>query len=305
MRKLPPLNSLRAFDAVARNGSLSKAATEMNVSPSAVSQQVSILEDWMGIKFLFRSSNKTALTPDGIRFSNQVNQLFDKLEEEVFRTRTVPNDSEIRLSILPSLASRWLISRLPNYSALHPGHRVMVEASFNLIDFDQEDLTVAIRSGTGSYSGCQSTKLFSEYVTPVCSPDYWEAKNVSLAELGTRTLLADHTFGKEGTNLNWSTWISREDIKPSASLEPSQTFTDSNLTIQAAVNGEGFMLGRSVLVSEEIKRGTLIEPFKRKQISDWSYYIAYPSKYHPPRNSLRSFITWLHDEAKETSGIVS
>lgn len=304
MRKLPPLNSLRAFDAVARNGSLYKAAAEMNVSPSAVSQQISILEDWMGVKFLLRSSNKTTLTSNGFRFSSQVNQFFDKLEEDVFRARTIPNDNELRLSILPSLASRWLISRLPNYSALHPGSRVMVEASFDLIDFDRENLTVAIRSGSGTYAGCHSTKLFSEYITPVCSPDYWKENKVPLDEIGKCTLLADHTFGKEGTNLNWSIWISREKIEAPLSLEPNQTFTDSNLTIQAAINGEGFMLGRSVLVGEEIKRGTLIEPFKRKQVSDWSYYVVYPSKYHPPRNPLLSFINWLHDEAKETSGIV-
>ncbi|WP_120498232.1 LysR substrate-binding domain-containing protein [Kiloniella sp. EL199] len=303
MRKLPPLNSLRAFDAVARNGSFSKAAAELCVSASAVSQQISLLEDWMGVKFLKRLSNKTILTPEGILFSSQLNRLFDSLEENVFYTKNRPNNNEIRLSILPSLASRWLISRLPTYSNNYSQNRVMVEASFDIKDFNHEEFTVAIRSGIGSYTGCHSTKLFDEYVMPVCSPDYWAKNTVSLADIGKCTLLADHTFGKEKTNLNWNTWIVRENIKLSKSLVPSQSYTDSNLTIQAAVNGEGFMLGRSILINEEIKRGTLIAPFKRKQISDWPYFIVYPKMHHPPRNPLRSFINWLYEEAKTTPGI--
>ncbi|MFD2205758.1 LysR substrate-binding domain-containing protein [Kiloniella antarctica] len=309
MRKLPPLNSLRAFDAVARNGSLAQAAVELCVSSSAVSQQITILEGWMGIKFLQRTSNKTTLTPDGIRFSQQINLVFDKLEQEVSHRKNIPNESEIRLSILPSLASRWLISRLPAFSLHHPGCRVMVEASVNLVDFSRDNFSLSIRSGPqhlkgNNYQGCHSKKLFDEYVSPACSPTYWANNRIDLKNIGNCRLLADDTFDHENTNLNWQIWFNREGLPPSSSLEPSQSFSDSNLTIQAAVNGEGFMLGRSVLISEEIHRGTLIQPFSEKQISDWPYYIVYPSKYHPPRKSLSSFIHWLQDEAKRTSGIV-
>lgn len=305
MRKLPPLNSLRVFDAVARNGGLSKAASELRVSPSAVSQQISNLEDWMGVRLLDRSSNKTNLSQNGHQFSKHISEIFNMLEEHVSKLREIGNDEEIRLSVLPSLASRWLIHRLPLFRVLHPSYRVMVEASFDQADFNQRELTLAIRSGTGSYPGCHATKLFDEYVAPVCSPDYWNKNAVALKDIGKRALLADHTFGRGNTNLDWCTWMERENVQPTGNLEPSQLFTDSNLTIQAAINGEGFMLGRSVLISAEIAQGTLIEPFSNKQVSDWPYFAVYPEVYHPPRSALRSIVNWLCEQAAETPGSVS
>ncbi|WP_417429221.1 LysR substrate-binding domain-containing protein [Kiloniella sp.] len=304
MRKLPPLNSLRSFDAIARNGSISKAALELKVSSSAVSQQVSILEDWMGVKFLKRTSNKTSLTREGVEFANEINSVFDTLEKNIFHTQKKVNHNEIKLSIIPSLATRWLINRLPIYSALYPDYSVMVEASFDLVDFTKKELTIAIRSGAGSYSGCQSEKLFDEYITPVCSPEYWKKNKTSLVEIGACSLLADHTFGKDETNLNWTSWIAREGIIPSTKIQPIQFYTDSNLTIQACINGEGFMLGRSILINEELRKGGLIEPFKEKQVSDWPYYIVYHSINDPLRGALRSFIEWLKREAAKTPGIV-
>lgn len=304
MRKLPPLNALRAFDAVARNGGLSKAALELRVSPSAVSQQISNLENWMGVRLLERSSNKTKLSQNGHQFSKQINQIFDKLEAHVSQIREIGNDQEIRLSVLPSLASRWLIQRLPQFRALHPSYRVMVEATVDQADFNRNELTLAIRSGTGSYPGCHATKLFDEYVAPVCSPDYWNKHAVALKEIGTSALLADSTFGTENTNLDWCTWMDRENIRPTCNLEPSQLFTDSNLTIEAAINGEGFMLGRSVLISEVIAQGSLIEPFSNRQVSDWPYFVVYPEMYHPPRTALKIIVNWLCQQADETPGSI-
>ncbi|WP_170831538.1 LysR substrate-binding domain-containing protein [Jannaschia faecimaris] len=304
MRKLPPLNSLRVFEAVARNGSLSKAALELCVSPSAVSQQISNLEGWLGVRLLDRSANKTNLSLNGHHFSKQVQKIFDKLEEDVSRMRGIGNYKEIKLSILPSLASKWLIHRLPKFRASHPSYRLMVDASFEQTDFNHLEFTLAIRSGAGSYPGCHSIKLFDEYVAPTCSPDYWSKNAVTLKDIGNTALLADYTPGREKTNLDWCTWMDRENVRPSGNLESSQVFTDSNLTIQAAVNGEGFMLGRSVLIGEEIARGALIQPFSSRQISDWPYFLVYPEKHHPPRAALKLIINWLHEQARETAGII-
>jgi LysR family transcriptional regulator, glycine cleavage system transcriptional activator len=302
MRKIPPLNSIKAFDAVARNGSLSKAAKELNVSSSAVSQQIVLLEDWMGIKLLNRSSNKTSLSEAGLKFSEKVNIYFDNLEAGVIDTKRNDTVAEIKVSILPSLATRWFMSRLPNYSALHPECRVMVETSFNLTDFNQDEVSVAIRSGSGVYKKCHSIKLFNENVAPVCSPKYWEMHQIQLNEIATCNLLADHSPRRQETNLDWNIWMSKEGIDLPSPLKPNQTFTDSNLTIQACVNGEGFMLGRTILIADEIRKGTLITPFLNKQISDWPYYLVYPVDAHPPQKQLREFLYWLEGEAKKTEG---
>ncbi|MGC1497735.1 MAG: LysR substrate-binding domain-containing protein [Sulfitobacter sp.] len=305
MRKLPPLNSMRVFDAVARNGSLSKAASELCVSPSAVSQQITNLEDWLGVRLLERSTNSTNLTQNGLQFSKHIKQTFNKLEKDVSKIREHGNGEEIKISVLPSLASRWLIDRLPQFRVLHPNYRVMVEASFEQVDFNQRELTLAIRSGTGSYASCHAAKLFDEFVAPVCSPEYWRKNAVALKDIGNRTLLADHTFGTQNTNLDWCTWMDRENIQSTGILEPTQSFTDSNLTIQAAINGEGFMLGRSVLISKEIERGTLIKPFSNRQVSDWPYFVVYPEQYHPPRTALKSIVNWLCEQAAGTPGSIN
>jgi len=302
MRKIPPLNSLKAFDAVARNGSLSKAAAELSVSSSAISQQISILEDWMGLKFLNRSSNKTSLSPAGIQFANSINNLFDELQAGVIRAQENFAACEIKISVIPSLATRWLMNRLPHYSALHPDHRVMVETSYDLTDFNQGDISLALRSGKGQYPKCHCVELFNEYVTPACSPEYWRDHKLGLRDIGQATLLADHSVGGDETNLDWECWMAREKITPTVGLKPSQIFTDSNLTIQAAVNGAGFMLGRSILIGEEIEKGTLITPFENKQVSDWPYFIAHPSSTNTSPRIIKGFIKWLHNEAKETQG---
>lgn len=269
-----------------------------------MSQQITNLEDWLGVRLLERSSNTTKLSQNGHQFAKQIKQIFNKLENDVSKIRDIGNDREIKLSVLPSLASRWLIHRLPQFSAAHPSYRVMVEASFDQADFNQRELTLAIRSGTGVYSGCHATKLFDEYVAPVCSPDYWEKHAVALKDIGNRALLADHTFGKEDTNLDWSTWMDRENVQPTGPLKPNQSFTDSNLTIQTAINGEGFMLGRSILIAEEIARGSLIEPFSNKQVSDWPYFVVYPEVHHPPRTALKLIVKWLCQQADETPGSI-
>ncbi len=305
MRRLPPLNSIKAFDAVSRNGSISKAAAELSVSASAVSQQIATLEDWMGAPLLLRRANSSELTEGGHLFAKDLFNILNGLEQAVEAASQDQDRNELRLTVLPSLAARWLVKRLNGYSSAHKGCRISLEASYDNTDFQQGGFDLEIRSGSGSYAGACSLKLFDEYVSPACSPQYWEKNDVPMEHVADCKLLNDETFGNDTTNLNWNVWMERQNIAMNPALSPTHHFTDSNLTIQAAVNGEGLMLGRSVLIAEEIQKGTLIYPFKQRQISDWPYFIIYPQKSHPPRQPLRGLIEWLLEAAALTDGIAS
>ncbi len=305
MRKLPPLNSLKAFDAVSSKGSISKAAEELSVSASAVSQQVATLESWMRLPLLHRHANTSKLTSEGARFAAELNIIFDELEEITTAASRALSRNEIRISVLPSFAARWLVKRLAGFSTAHNDCRILLEASYDQSDFRLDDTDLAVRSGIGSYPECHSIKLFDEYISPACSPEYWSKHEVPIHRIAACTLLGDETFGQNATNLNWNVWMERQNVQIDAPLTSTHHFTDSNLTIQSAVNGEGMILGRSVLIGDEIQNGTLIYPFEGRQVSDWPYFIVYPQKNQPPRYPLKVIIEWLLREATLTEGIVS
>jgi LysR family glycine cleavage system transcriptional activator len=305
LRKLPPLNSLKAFDAVFRQGNMAQAARELSVSASAVSQHVSTLEDWLAAPLLLRNVNSTQLTQRGQELGRDLSEIFDTLEQVVHSASKDRRKNNLDVTVVPSLAARWLLKRLVGFSSNHSEYQISIEASFDKLDVHNRTFDLAIRSGHGKYADARSLKLFNEYVSPVCSPQYLERVNVSLERIEDNVLLGDETFGNDSTNLNWNVWMARQGIKTTRALQPTHHFTDSNLTIQAAVNGEGIMLGRSILIADEIEDGSLIYPFKERQISDWPYFIVYPEKKHPPRKEISKFIDWLLAEASRTNGAVA
>ncbi len=304
MRQLPPLNSLKAFDAVFREGNISRAARELSVSASAVSQHISTLEDWLGATLLLRNANSTQLTQRGHELGHDLANVLDKLERITHTATNNQSNNKLDVTVVPSLAARWLIKRLTRFSGKYDGCQISIDASFDKVDIHNSEFDLAIRSGNGRYTGARSLKLFDEYVSPACSPEYLEKATLSLQHIKNNVLLGDETFGNNSTNLNWNVWMMRQGVETTTPLLPTHHFTDSNLTIQAAVNGEGIMLGRSILIADEIENGSLIYPFKERQISDWPYFIVYPGKKHPPRNQMSEFINWLMDEASQTNGAV-
>jgi LysR family glycine cleavage system transcriptional activator len=305
MRKIPSLTALRAFDAVARHQSIARAGGELLVSASAVSQQVTVLEKWLGTKLLVRSTNSVGLTPEGGKLAASLSQVFDDLETTVSQVDGRTRGVGVRLSVLPSLASAWLIKRLPTSLVDHFDGGLSIDASKDQVDFSRENFDLAFRSGSGVYDGCTALKVFDEYVGPACSPGYFEQNKVHLEQINACVLLGDKTAGDEKSNLNWNVWLQRAGLPQSLERTSIHRFTDTSLTIQAAKNGSGIMLGRSALIADEVARGELIYPFATRQISDWPYYLVYPSTPHGPRKAVQDVIDWILEEGRSSEGVVA
>ncbi len=209
MALLPPLNSLRAFEAVGRHLSFSKAANELNVTPGAVSQQIRGLEEFLEIKLFKRRNRSIVLTDSGQVFLPLLSDGFAGISAAVDSVRRSQGDEPLTITAAPSFTSKWLIPRLCKFQALHPEIDVRIDASSRLVDFVREDIDVGIRFGTGEVEGLDSIYLFSFDLIPVCSPDLMhEGKAVhDLSDIRHHTLLHSQDTDFDPSFPDWAMWL--------------------------------------------------------------------------------------------------
>lgn len=292
-RRVPPLNAVRAFEAVARLGGIAAAARELHVSASAVSQQLRVLEGWLGVPLLVRGPNGVALTAKGRAYQPALSAALDQMAEA---TETLFGNAParpLRVSCLPSLAAEWLVPRLAAFSARHPDLKIVLSTSTELVDFDREDIDLAIRFGRGDYRDLNCERLMAERLAPVCHPALLAA-GAEIQALAGLTLLHDQSareLGKPG----WRRWL---DAAGLAAVDAGQgpRFTDSHMTIAAARRGQGVMLGRYVLVADSLAEGSLTAPFGRWIDAGLAYYLVFPA-HRPQRPAARKFCRWLRKTA--------
>jgi LysR family glycine cleavage system transcriptional activator len=295
-RRLPPLNALRAFEAAARRGGFAKAAGELAVTPAAVSQQVRLLEAELGVGLFRRLPRGLELTPAGRSALPELREAFARLARAVEDMRGERLAGPLAVSVLPSLAHRWLLPRLPALAAAHPEIDLTVHAEARAVDLAREAVDLGIRYGKGHYPGLHARLLLTEEVFPVCAP--------ALAHGGPRPLrrLADlrgHTLLHERASvepsLSWSAWLREagvEDVDPAR----GPGFTDAAMLVEAAVRGMGVALGRSVLVADDLLAGRLVRPFEGGRAAEYAYY-AVTREGHERHPRVRAFLGWLEGQA--------
>jgi LysR family glycine cleavage system transcriptional activator len=167
---LPSLHALRAFEASARLGSFKAAARELFVTPAAVSQQIKLLEEELGTRLFIRMNRAVALTEAGQALAPVLRDAFERITETVRRLPGRERPGTLTISVLPSFAAKWLVPRLGRFQQRHPEIDVRISASMHLVDFGREDVDLAIRHGSGSWTGVTAVRLFAEDLVPVCSP---------------------------------------------------------------------------------------------------------------------------------------
>lgn len=172
LARLPPLTSLRAFVSASRHLSFTRAAEELYVSPAAIGQQIRILEDYVGAQLFVRSSSQLQLTAAGRTLMPGLTEAFEGVLAAVARLADGHDSEPVRVSVAPSFASKWLVSRLQRLRQAVPDLGVQVNAGANLVDVEREDVDCVIRYGSGAYPGLFVQRLFSEAVLPVCSPEF-------------------------------------------------------------------------------------------------------------------------------------
>ena len=297
-RRIPPMNSLRAFEATARLGTLARAADELCVTPSAIGHQVRGLEEWLGTPLYEGSGRARRLTRDGRRLAAEISQSLDQMDRACNAVQRATRPAELRLSVTPTFAIRWLVPRLGRFQAECPDISVHIAIGFGEIDFRREDIDVGLRFGDGRWPGAAAERLFDEDVFPVCSPRLMRGRRAlkSPSTLQHFTLL--HTSPRRD---DWGRWldaagVAREDVDPSDGL----VFELTTMAIDAAVAGLGVAITREMQVMEALQAGTLVAPFRRDLLrGEGCYLLTTPERRNDPR--INAFRVWLQAEAGRPS----
>ncbi len=297
MKNLPPLNSLRVFEAVARNLSFSRAAEELNVTPGAVSQQIKALEDFLGYAIIRRQKKGLLLTDEAQASLPPLREAFEKLTEvgDILARRS--ESGRLRLSVAPSLAAKWLVPRLDGFANANPDIEVWLSADMNIVDFTVDDVDISIRYGAGSYPGLVVTRLMSETIIPVCSPQLMVGDHPLKTpdDLRHHTLLHDGSPDKDDDCPDWTMWLKAAGVAD-VPAKRGPTFNQSSLVIEAAVAGKGVALAKSALALADLEAARLVVPFDMTTPTEFAYYIVHP-KSKSKNRAVMALTSWLHEEA--------
>lgn len=296
VRRLPPLNALRAFEAAARHLSLARAADELGVTASAVSHQIKQLEEILETALFVRMTRQIALTQAGRICLPLLTQAFDKMAEAVALIQRQDETGALTVSAAPSFAAKWLVPRAENFRAAHPDIDLRISANISVVDFRTGEADVAIRFGRGGYRGMKVDKLFSEVIAPLCSPRLAAGGHPlnSPADLAHHTLLHDDSTYEAGTGTDWRMWLNLAgQEKLDASRGPRFSYADHALA--AAIDSQGVVLGRLSLSQSDLAAGRLIQPFGQELPTDFGYYLVRPDR-GPGLPKVAAFRNWILSE---------
>ncbi len=301
MRKLPPLNSLRVFEAAGRHLSFTKAAEELNVTAAAVSQQVRNLEDIVGVQLFRRLTRAVMLTDAGQLALPLLGDGFDSLAAAVDKMRAHESSGILTVSAAPSFAAKWLVRRLPRFQARYPDIRIRVDPTLGLVDFARENVDIAIRFGPGNYPDLRSDLLVQENTTPVCSPQLLAGTHplVIPDNLRYHNLLHCDWGYTGGQQPDWAMWLKLAGIE-GVDTSRGLTFTTEALALEAAVDGQGVALANKKIVENDVVSGRLVAPFELSLITGYGFYVVCPEATAEVfKNAV--FRHWLLEEAHGTA----
>jgi LysR family transcriptional regulator, glycine cleavage system transcriptional activator len=291
-QSLPPLNALRAFEAVARHLSFSKAADELHVTPGAVSQQIRALEQLLEVWLFNRTRRWVSLTEAASRMLPDIQAGLETLSRACSSKSTPPGHRTLTISVAPSFASKWLLPRLPSFYDQHAEVDLRISATVGLADFRRDGVDLAIRLGHGRYPGLVAEPLFAEALTPLCSPELKRKGRLQKPDdLRKHRLIHDTSIPGAGEHAAWDKWLALAGAKQ-VSPQRGVRFTLAELAMQAAIDGAGVVLGRVVLAERDVAAGRLVRPFKTVLPLDVSYFLVTPNA-PPPRQEVLSFRNWL------------
>src|SRR5712692_1403121 len=288
--RLPSLNGLRAFEAAARHLSFTHAASELNVTQTAISHQIRRLEQELGIRLFVRQNRALALTPEARDYLPGVRAAFNDLRLATDQLLRRDNDHVLTVSTLASLAAKWLLPRLSEFQEANPGIDVRITTSTGLVDFKSGNVDAAIRYGRGQWPGLRADWLMADELFPVCSPALLAGKK----PLRRPEDLADHVLlhSSAGNDDDWRLWLTAAGLPANLSKQPGASFDIVFMTLQAAIDGLGVAMGRTSYVQDDIAKGRLVVPFKITLPADAGFYLVSPQgRADSPK--LAAFRQWL------------
>jgi LysR family glycine cleavage system transcriptional activator len=286
--RLPPMQALRAFEAAAREKSLTRAADSLNVTHGAISHQIKALEADLGARLVERAGRGIRLTDEGERFASRVRAAFAELTAAVQEIGARANPRLLRVSVVPSFAARWLLPRIGRFVAAWPDIDLDVRANMANVDFARDDADVGIRYGFGGWPGLVTELLLEDEFFPVCSPRLAGGRLPARPEdLARYTLL-------RANDEPWKPWFEAAGLNwPEPTRGPM--FNDSSHVMQAAAEGQGVALARSSLLGNDERNGLLVRPFDIVAPAPRKFWLVHPERV-ATSPKLVAFRQWLHAE---------
>lgn len=295
MGKLPSLTAIRVFDAAARHENFTRAADELGLTQSAVSHQVRMLEEQLGMRLFTRSNGRVALTDAGRRLGPQVAAAFETLGD-AFANLATEDAKLLSISAASSFGTAWLAPRLGSFQLRHQDLGTRLSADWKLVDFGAGEFDLAIRIGEGGWSGLSQHFLFRVHYAPVCSPEFAARCELrdpeQLLELPRFSASADW----------WHDWLSDVGVRPTGvGAHSGLNLVHQTLEATAALAGTGIAMLTPFLWRSELASGRLVQPFAHVHYSAKSYWLVYPqSKRTVPK--VRAFRDWLAEQIRRDAG---
>jgi len=296
--RLPPANSLIAFEAAARCGSYSAAARELEVTPAAISRQIKRVEDFLGLRVFEPLGRGRGLTTEGRELADAVSIGLEHVAGSVTKLRARSTQSSLRIATPLAFASLWLMPRIVTFRHAHPEIELRFMTSDTDLDPRPEGISLAVRYGSGNWPDLSVTPLLHPHVFPVCTAEY--LKNCggirSIDELLSKTLLERVSEGSFG--VTWAAWLKGVSARPRR-IPKFILFNSYELTIRAALVGEGIALGVDLLVEDLVRQNHLVCPLPNKVLWTEAYYLVSPRGETLTRE-MELFSEWLIAEARQS-----
>lgn len=278
MRNYPPLAALRAFEAAARHRSFKGAAAELGVTPTAISHQIRLLEDRIGLPMFIRGVRRVDLTVEGRLLFPVLRDSFDQIDE-ILTTIRGPDHRFFTLSATPLFTARWLVPRLDSFRNRHPDVRLRLHASVEPADLLGGEADAAVRYGRGDYPGMIASRLATENFAPMCSPSLGLIRPDQLVRM---PLLHSEWYRQGPETPSWPRWGELSGVEGVDWLK-GVTFTDQSHAIQAAIAGQGVALLSPLLLAPELQMGSLVQPFG-PSLAGLHFHFVYPDRPKTIRN---------------------
>ena len=292
VRRLPPLNALKAFEAVARSNSVTRAAEELSVTQGAVSQQVKALEATLGVKLFNRERQRLVITEAGREYLAVVRDALDRIAVGTERLVQRQRSGVLTISTSPDFAAKWLVYRLGRFAESHPEIDLRVSAIMDHVDFAREDVDLAVRHGDGKWPGLDVVRLCSERLFPVCSPKLVSGRN----RIARASDLLKFPLLRLDDGNTWTRWFEAAGVGDPVTHGP--ILNRASMLIDAAIDGQGIALARTALAAWDLINGRLVRPIDVFLRMSNTYWIVCP-KVTSSIPKIATFRGWLLAEAGE------
>lgn len=292
-KKLPPLNALKAFESAARHLNFTKAADELFVTQAAVSHQIKLLEDFLGIQLFHRRNRLLELTELGLQYFDEIRPLLEQIAKATDQIRAKNNRQILTISVPQTFGMQWLVPRLNDFHEKFPEVEVRVKG----VDQDEgllgKEIDVAIYYGSGKWENVESIRLTDSHLVILASPRFLEQHPIKQPEdLVGKTLL--HVFSRN----KWKRTIEHFGLQERIDVEQAGSlFSHTFMALQAAMHQQGLAIANRVLAQNELEQGNLIEPFPTGLYDEKAFYVVYPPQMRQI-GKVQNFVAWITQEMK-------